>query len=129
MMNDYFEYLQEIDPEAYAAYEEEERLERIEFEKSMDDLKAVARTPEGVRVIRSILDLLGMFSAAFTGNSKTYYNLGRREAAQDIFSLLTLADPKSAQQVLLEGYRKAARQKVLKGKDNGGRTSTGPRAE
>lgn len=108
------EYLRDIDPEQWAEYQEEQKLDELEQAKLMDDFRAVGRTPEGIRVLRSILDRLGMFAPAFTGNSKTFYNLGKLEGAQDIFGVLTLADPRAAQQVLLEGYRRAARMKILK---------------
>jgi hypothetical protein len=120
------DYLREIDPELYARVEEEERLRQAESAKYLHDLRLTARTPEGVRVLRTILDRLGMFDPAFTGNSKTFYNLGRREAAQEIFSDLTLADPRGAQQILLEGYRRAARQKILRNGGNNDRTRRWP---
>jgi hypothetical protein len=114
------EYLREIDPELYSRIKDEEKLRKAEAALFLKDLRTVIRTPEGVRVIRAVLDRLGMFDPAFTGNSKTFYNLGRREAAQEIFADVALADPRGAQQILLEGYRRAARQKII---SSGGNTN------
>jgi hypothetical protein len=122
LSNEFLEYLRDVEPEEYQKHVEAERLFKLEASMLMDDFKKVARTPEGIRVFRFIFDYLGLMSPCFTGNSKTYYNLGRHEAAQEIYSVLVSADPRSAQQVLLEGYRQLVRQKILtKGNENVGR--------
>lgn len=69
---------------------EQARLDEI------DDIKAVLNTPHGKRLLWRIMDhskLLGM--DLFTGDSRTYYNLGKRDEGLWLYQEIMNADPEA----------------------------------
>jgi hypothetical protein len=68
------------------------------------DLAVVMATPAGLRVLWHILRELDLFKKSFTGNSETYYNLGKHEFAQKLFLDMTQADPIGAARLLVGSY-------------------------
>lgn len=95
-----------------AEYEEAEESRRKDEERARqyyNDLASVLGRPEGTRVFHRIIEKLGLFSSIFTGNSKTYYLAARMEAAQEIFTDMTVADPDGAVKVLMQGYNERAK--------------------
>lgn len=84
------------------------------------NLRAVLRMPgnAGVQVIRYFLDRLGMYSSSFTGDDRTFYLCGRRDAAQEIYMDCCNVDPKAAIQILNEGFRRQARTMKIRNKED-----------
>ncbi|MDQ7835472.1 MAG: hypothetical protein RDU24_08830 [Humidesulfovibrio sp.] len=83
----------------------------------LNDLAKLLSMPEGLRVLWVILERLGLFKEKlFTGNSETYYLLGKHEAAQGLFRDITDADPVGAARLLTLSYRA---QKPTQGETDG----------
>ena len=71
----------------------------------LNDLAKLLSMPEGLRVLWCELERLGLFRPdLFTGNSETYYRLGRHEAAQALFRDIADADPVGAARLLTLSY-------------------------
>lgn len=67
-------------------------LREMEEEQRIADVRAVMSTVEGRRFIWSILSRGQVFAECFTGNSKTFYLLGRREFVLGIYNDVLRAD-------------------------------------
>ena len=94
--------------------------------KDKEAIKALLNSEEGRWFLARLMKDEGLMSTAFTGNSGTFYNEGRRSVAVDIYqkikSLLGVEGIKlfhAAQEELIEFEEKALRQAEEKGADNG----------
>ncbi len=58
-----------------------------------NDYQSVLQMPQGRRLLWGILSDAGIFGKCFTGNSNTFYNLGKKEFGLDILSDIIEADP------------------------------------
>ena len=69
-----------------------EILRKTKRANELADLREVMSTPAGRRVMWKLLSIAKMFSPCFTGNSRTYYNEGRREMMLPLYDDLLKAD-------------------------------------
>ena len=61
----------------------------------------LSTSDEGKRFIYHILDLCGIHTSSFTGNSQTFYLEGRRSVGLEIISLMEAVDPRLYPKLLL----------------------------
>jgi hypothetical protein len=111
----------------YSNYDGDDRQKWVRIaiaQKDKEAIKALLTLEEGRWFIARLMKNEGLMSTAFTGNSGTFYNEGRRSVAVDIYqnikSLLGVEGIKlfhSAQEELLEFEERALEQ--AKGEDNG----------
>jgi hypothetical protein len=111
----------------YSNYDGDDRQKWVRIaiaQKDKESIKALLTSEEGRWFIARLMKNEGLMSTAFTGNSGTFYNEGRRSVAVDIYqnikSLLGVEGIKlfhSAQEELLEFEERALEQ--AKGEDNG----------
>jgi hypothetical protein len=111
----------------YSNYDGDDRQKWVRIaiaQKDKEAIKALLTSEEGRWFIARLMKNEGLMSTAFTGNSGTFYNEGRRSVAVDIYqnikSLLGVEGIKlfhSAQEELLEYEERALEQ--AKGEDNG----------
>jgi hypothetical protein len=111
----------------YSNYDGDDRQKWVRIaiaQKDKEAIKALLASEEGRWFIARLMKNEGLMSTAFTGNSGTFYNEGRRSVAVDIYqnikSLLGVEGIKlfhSAQEELLEFEERALEQ--AKGEDNG----------
>lgn len=59
----------------------------------LDDVKTVASTPSGRRLLFYILSLGNIYSSTFTGNSETFFLEGKRAVCLALLELINDADP------------------------------------
>ena len=111
----------------YSNYDGDDRQKWVRIaiaQKDKEAIKALLTSEEGRWFIARLMKNEGLMSTAFTGNSGTFYNEGRRSVAVDIYqnikSLLGVEGIKlfhSAQEELLEFEERALEQ--AKGDNNG----------
>jgi hypothetical protein len=111
----------------YSNYDGDDRQKWVRIaiaQKDKEAITALLNSEEGRWFIARLMKNEGLMSTAFTGNSGTFYNEGRRSVAVDIYqnikSLLGVEGIKlfhSAQEELLEFEERALEQ--AKGEDNG----------
>ena len=111
----------------YSNYDGDDRQKWVRIaiaQKDKEAIKALLTSEEGRWFIARLMKNEGLMSTAFTGNSGTFYNEGRRSVAVDIYqnikSLLGVEGIKlfhSAQEELLEFEERALEQ--AKGENNG----------
>ena len=58
----------------------------LKRQQELNDIRAVLSTREGRRFFWRFIEDGGAFQGSFTGNSQTFYNLGRREYALKYFN-------------------------------------------
>lgn len=68
----------------------------------IDDLRKILDTPEGIRVFTAIMERNAVFSKTFTGNSNTYYLLGKRESAQELMGDIATASENAWIKIMLK---------------------------
>ncbi|MGB0752444.1 MAG: hypothetical protein ACPGQI_10830 [Gammaproteobacteria bacterium] len=67
----------------------------------LDDLKQVLNTPSGRRFITRLLDQTGLLASdMFTGNSTTFYNLGKRDVGLWVYNEIMKAKPESMIEIM-----------------------------
>jgi hypothetical protein len=67
----------------------------------LDDLKQVLNTPSGRRFITRLLDHTGLLASdMFTGNSTTFYNLGKRDVGLWVYNEMMKAKPESMIEIM-----------------------------
>lgn len=67
----------------------------------LNDVERVASTPHGARVFRHLLERCHIFQSSMTGNAYTNFLEGERQVGLHIQSLLVMASPQHAADVLL----------------------------
>jgi hypothetical protein len=100
----------------YSAAQKEKDLDEKAERLLMDDLRAILQMPEGFRFMAWFLDRLALFNEAFTGNSMTYYILGRQSAARILLGKIGMADQEAGAKLLMHGFEIQEKAK-RKGKD------------
>ena len=78
--------------EEYVKDEKKELEQRLKNEALLLSFKTMLSSPDGKRVLWDILSFCGVFQNAFTGNSRTYFNLGRQSVGQYIMVMLNLGN-------------------------------------
>jgi len=78
--------------EDYIRDEKKVLEQRVKNEALLLSFKTMLKTPDGKRVLWDILSFCGVFQNAMTGNSKTYFNLGRQSVGQYIMVMLNLGN-------------------------------------
>lgn len=76
------------------------------IKQRQDDLEFLLKQPSGKRFIAGMLAEAGVFDKTFTGNSKTYYNEGRRSIGLELFHEIMDFNP-SAFSEMWEVYQSA----------------------
>ena len=72
--------------------------EKAEFERLSENkdlmlsYKSMLQSPDGKRVLWDILSFCGVFQNAMTGNSRTYFNLGRQSVGQYLMAALNIGN-------------------------------------
>lgn len=71
----------------------EQTKARNKAEQDADDIRWLMSYPQGRRLMHKLIDLSGVHSVSFTGNSNTFFNEGRRslglEFMQDAYAHAT----------------------------------------
>lgn len=65
------------------------------------DLQHVLKTAQGKRVFARLLDSFGIFTSSYTGDEKTFFLEGRRNAGLQILADCVNAYPESAVDLLV----------------------------
>ena len=73
----------------------------VEQELLDNAILKLATSDEGQRFIYHLLDLCGVHTVTFTGNSQTFYLEGRRSIGLEIISLMEAVDPRLYPKLLL----------------------------
>lgn len=72
---------------------EKDELERLAKNKDlMLSYKSMLQSADGKRVLWDILSFCGVFQNAMTGNSRTYFNLGRQSVGQYMMVALNVGN-------------------------------------
>jgi len=80
------------------------------FNRLKKDYKDVFQSAAGQRVLDDLLFRAQIFQTTFTGNSKTYFNEGRRDLGLYIFKMVNVADPNIIAQFIFDNAKlKASR--------------------
>lgn len=67
----------------------------------LDDLKQLLSTPSGRRFVTRLLDQTGLLASdMFTGNSTTFYNLGKRDVGLWVYNEIMQAKPVSMIEIM-----------------------------
>jgi len=59
----------------------------------LDDIRNVALSGAGRRLLFYVLSMGNIYSTSFTGNSETFFKEGRRAVALELLDLINDADP------------------------------------
>ena len=78
--------------EDYAKGQEKELSVKIKDDGLKLAYKRLLTDPNGKVILWDILSFCGVFNNAMTGNSKTYFNLGRQSVGQYIMLMLNLGN-------------------------------------
>lgn len=78
--------------EDYILEQKRELENRLKNEALLLAFKTMLKSPDGKRVLWDILSFCGVFQNAMTGNSKTYFNLGRQSVGQYIMVMLNIGN-------------------------------------
>jgi len=78
--------------EDYVESEKKELEQRVKNDALLLAFKTMLKNPDGKRVLLDILSFCGVFQNAMTGNSRTYFNLGRQSVGQYIMLMLNLGN-------------------------------------
>jgi len=76
----------------------------------------VLGTPEGVGVIRHILDRCGFFKESFTGNSRSFYLQGRASIGRGVMTDIAMFNPKAFAKIMVEGLKEQYKIKKEQGR-------------
>lgn len=82
--------------------ERRQRDEELRQERFRLDMQAVLATPEGRRVLWWFLGACGLFETSFTGDSRTFFNEGKREIGHLLVKAMAQADPEALPTMMLE---------------------------
>lgn len=69
----------------------------------LEHARAAMADPSTRYLMRWVLERSGMFEQAFTGNSHTFFNEGKREVGLEIVALLNEVDPYEFVRLMKEG--------------------------
>ena len=78
--------------EDYVRDQEKELNQRLQNEGLLLAYKAMLNDPDGKRVLWDLLSFCGVFQNAMTGNSRTYFNLGRQSVGQYLMVALNVGN-------------------------------------
>jgi len=78
--------------EFYEEKLQEQKDNRLKDKKTLLAYHNLKKDPNGRIVLWDILDFAGVFRPTFTGNSRTYFNEGRRDMGLYILTMLQIAD-------------------------------------
>lgn len=81
----------------------QDRQEQLIRVREYDDIRTVARTPEGRRFIWRIFSMAGVFRSSYTGEAAgTFFNEGNRNIGLKLFDDLMVAKPEAFTQMQRE---------------------------
>ena len=79
-----------------------EELDAVKEIQVRDDIKVIAKTPEGIRFFKYVVEKGSIFTTTFTGNSNGHFLEGKRAFALDILDILFEVAPETVPQIILE---------------------------
>lgn len=101
MSSDFLDDLIIVSREQQRKASEKDKREQVYLETAARNL---LQTDDGRRVFFWIIDMTGVFTTSFTGNSTTFFLEGKRTVGLELYKLLMTAEP-SALQILMD-YKK-----------------------
>lgn len=81
-----------------------------------NNYRAVLGTPEGISILRHILDKCGFFKESFTGNSRSFYLQGRASIGRSIMTEVAIFNPKAFTKIMVEGLKEQYKIKKEQGR-------------
>ena len=78
--------------EEYAKGQKKDLENRLKSKQLLLAYKSLMKTPDGKKVLWDILEFCGVFQNAMTGNSWTYFNLGKGSVGQYIMLALNIGN-------------------------------------
>ena len=75
------------------------------FNRLKKDYKDIFQSAAGHRVLDDLLSKAQIWETTFTGNSKTYFNEGRRDLGLYIFKMVNAADPNIIAQFIFDNAK------------------------
>lgn len=87
------------------------RSERRAKKELMDRARRALGNEDTRYLMRWVLEQTGMFKPAFTGNSTTFFNEGRREVGLEIVGLLNEIDPYEFVRLMKDGADEIVRKR------------------
>lgn len=96
-------------PEQEQDAERRDKIDAIQYES---DLQEVMGTRAGRHVLWRILEKASVFHPCFTGNSKTFYLLGRRELGLEVYSEIMAHCPESFWEAQKEQHNRELQQQL-----------------
>ena len=73
-----------------------------EYDVLIANVRQVAKTRQGKELLWHILGMCNLYSDGFSGNSRTFYEEGKRSVGLEILAMLEEADPLVYPLMLLE---------------------------
>ena len=73
---------------------------KLEHEQMINDYRMVLEAPAGVRLIKHIIAKGSILTSGFTGNSTTYFNLGRKDIICQLITEIAEAEPKKLPELM-----------------------------
>ena len=93
--------------------------EEREYITLLEDTRRLASLPQGRKFIWHVLSLCELHSSSFTGNSRTFYNEGKRDVGLGVLQLLEEADPTIYPSLIMERAKKQMAQNQIGENENG----------
>jgi hypothetical protein len=91
-MTDLAELAEGLYIEDYVLDEKKELEKKLKNESLLLSYKTLLNNPDGKRVLWDILSMCGVFQLSFTGNSRTYFNEGKRQIGLYIMTMLNVGN-------------------------------------
>lgn len=89
------------------------REQELDRDRTVTDLEAVLRLPQGRRVLLSILDMCGVYRSAYTGErAATDFRLGEQNVGLWLISQIETVSPNEYPALLLERANRAKEQRI-----------------
>jgi len=82
--------------------------DEIHYNKIKHAMREVMKTTSGRTLMWEILDLCGLYSQVFTGNSQTFYLEGKRSIGLSILQIMQDTDRKMYPKLLMEKIENAS---------------------
>ncbi len=89
--------------------------EEREYLNLVSDTRDLLKMPQGKKLLWHILSMCGMYADTFQGNSRTFYEEGKRAVGLEILSFLEEVDPTFYPRMLLEEAKKYEKEELKNG--------------
>ena len=78
--------------ESYVEDQKKELAQKLKDESLLRSYKILMNTVDGKAVLWDILSACGVFQLSFTGNSRTYFNEGKRQVGLYLMTMLNIGN-------------------------------------